>query len=55
MSYNRTPTVLATWSDLRKVWMVALPGRLELPARDENEVADLVSRFAAGAAIRYIR
>jgi len=54
-SIRTMPTIEATWNDIAREWAVALPGNLTLRAQDEGAVAHLVSKYAPGSAIRWIR
>ena len=48
------PVVVATFSEIRRAWLVALPGGFELTARDSFEVEEIVARHGCGAAVRYV-
>lgn len=48
------PVTTATWDAIRKAWLVALPGNLTLPARDEEEVRQLCARHVPGDSIRFV-
>lgn len=52
---RQMPVVEARFVELRRQWLVKLPGGLELPAADTADVEALVRRFAYGASIRYLR
>ena len=54
-SERTMPTVDARWSELDRRWVVALPGHLNLPARDEAEAEDLARKYGCGASVRYLR
>lgn len=47
------PIVTATFSEIRRAWLVALPGGFELPARDQFEVEEIVAKHGCGASSRY--
>ena len=49
------PVTTATWDDLRRAWIVDLPGNLWKSARDEAEVEALRDRYASGSSISYRR
>lgn len=54
-SERTMPTITATWHAMRKVWLVALPGGIVMPAPDESAVVTLASKHAPGSAIRWAR
>ncbi len=63
-SMRNMPTVTATYSDLRKQWLIALPGNVEIavPQAEDvpavvpqaEDVPAVVARRAPGSAIAYL-
>ena len=53
-SIRNMPTVTATFSELRRAWIVLLPGNVEMAVPQAADVEDLVAKQACGAAIRYV-
>lgn len=49
------PVVTATYHELRRAWVIALPFGPDLEARTEADVTSLVARYAPGSAVRYLR
>jgi hypothetical protein len=49
------PVVDARWDELRRRYIVDLPGSLRLECRDEADVEAAVRRYAPWSAIRYHR
>lgn len=54
-SIRTLPTIEAVYSAMDRKWIVYLPHGLELMARDEAEVAHIVSGHAPGSAVRFLR
>ncbi|MES2210941.1 MAG: hypothetical protein V4515_12285 [Chloroflexota bacterium] len=53
-SERSMPVITVTWSDLRRAWIVALPGGVEMAVRQAADVESLVARHACGSAIRWL-
>lgn len=53
-SSRTLPVVVARWSDIRRAWLVALPGNVEIPVRFADQVEPLVARHAPGSSVRYV-
>ena len=49
------PVTVARYHDLRHVWLVTLPGGVELPARDTAEAELLRDRHAPGSSLAFDR
>lgn len=49
------PIITATWSDIRRAWLVALPGGVGLEARDQTAAEQLTAKHAPGSSLRFVR
>ncbi len=49
------PVTIATWNELRKAWLVVLPGNVLMEARDEAAVRELVAKHVPGDAVKFMR
>ena len=54
-SLRTMPVVEARFEPLRRAWIVRLPGNVEIPVPQADDVPPLVARYAPGSAIRYVR
>lgn len=49
------PQVVATWSSIRKAWLIALPGGGELAVPNAQDVEPLVRKHLPSTVVRFER
>lgn len=53
-SVRSLPIVTATFSEIRRAWVVELPGRVEIAVPQAVDVEPMVARYAPGSSVRFV-